>query len=121
MRKLEDYFRECRAVIPINAFLRISRTQGLFVSDLPTRSRDFVFDLDGYSSKTESGLLYITPAFNEVPLAIRELFPGIFKLSSSEQQKLLRQRLAVLKRNKDNDNAAYVEEILKTLSEGGNL
>lgn len=106
------------------AFLRISRTDGLFVSDLPRKKADidgFIKSLNNaFEVKTDHGLLYLTPVFPEFSHQFQSILVSILKENGDKREKLIRNALAVAMRKKNLNEIDFLENILKEESENEN-
>lgn len=106
MRTLEEMRGELETAL--SGFVRVSRGEGLFVSDAPRRGKAYALPL-GYTAKEENGLLFISPELKECPEALREFMLGYLKADAAQREKLVRQRLAVALRQKNAEDARFIE------------
>ena len=98
------------------AFLRISRKEGLFVTDAPARMKCAKALKEALSEEFHSVIIgkcmYITPDFHTDTAASNEILE-ILKSEPQKRNVLIRQSLAKAMRNKDEINKAIFEELLK--------
>lgn len=98
------------------AFLRISRGEGLFVTDAPRRekARDAVIQLnEKYKTHTENGLMYLTPLYFTDDEEMEKAYTGILKADEQLKEKLIRTGLSVAMRKKDMKKIRVYEDLLE--------
>ena len=102
-----DHYRKIAqcALDETGAFLRISRGDGLFVTDAKRRNADMEAiykKLSGFSFFEKEGLTYLTPDYgfsNET----NSIYTTILKADEEQTQKLIRTHLAVAMRMKNQE------------------
>ena len=104
----------------LKTFIKIDRSDALFVSDAPRRSENFEDCylptlMQRFLCTIKNDLLYLTPKFENVPPSLTGVCIRILKLEGYEREKEIRTNLAVSMRNK---NTAEINFLTKLL-EGG--
>ena len=103
---LDDYRKIVSdALAGTGAFLRISRAEGLFVTDAKRRNADMddlKRKLQNFSFIEKNGLLYLTPKYGFSDETNR-LYTGILKSDSEKTEKLIRCGLALALRTKNQE------------------
>lgn len=103
---LDDYRKEAEEALKgTGAFLRISRGEGLFVTDAKRRNADMNAlgeRLSSFAVSEKDGLVYLTPdyGFSEETNAI---YTDILKSDGEKKEKLIRQNLASAMRLKNQE------------------
>ena len=113
----EPYREEALSILKdTGAFLRISRGEGLFVTDAPRRekARDAVIQLnEKYRTHTENGLMYLTPLYFTDDEEMEKAYTGILKADAQLKEKLIRTGLSVAMRKKDMKKIRVYEDLLE--------
>ena len=100
-----------------NAFVRVSRGEGLFVTDAPRREKNeeaVNLLLRKYKARIDGGLLYFTPVYGFGDEEMERKYTEILKSDGAQKEKLIRTGLSVAMRKKDQLQI----EIYKALYEG---
>lgn len=114
-----DEYREIAqdAIAGTGAFLRLSRTDELFVTDLPRRLPGFskVCEVlgDTFEIRTENDLMFLSPALSGFETEFRKLLVCILKAEGEKREKLVRNALAVALRLKRPEEAEILNKILE--------
>ena len=88
-----------------DAFLRVSRSDGLFVTDAKRRNADMDVlkeKLSDFSINEKDGLLYLTPDYG-LSDETSAIYTEILKSSGEKKEKLIRQSLSAAMRSKNSE------------------
>ena len=112
MYTLKEYSDLLRQLIPREAFVRLDRGEGLFVSDYPLRCLGFALSDPEFTAEIAGGLAHIFPCFTGAPETLKNDLNGIYRSAPNLVNKRLRQRLALALRLGMLDECAYLNELL---------
>ena len=112
MYTLKEYSDLLRRLVPLEAFVRLDRGEGLFVSDYPLRCPGFTLTDPEFTAEIAGGLAHIKPCFAGAPETLKKDLDGIYKSAPNLMNKRLRQRLALAMRLGEADESAYLNELL---------
>lgn len=112
MYTLKEYSDLLRQLIPREAFVRLDRGKGLFVSDYPLRCPGFTLADPEFFVENTGGLAHISPCFADAPETLKADLNVIYGSAPSLMNKRLRQRLALAMRLGRADECAYLNELL---------
>ncbi len=106
-----DYYREIvrSALAGTGAFIRVSRSEGLFVTDAKRRSADMAAlyeKLPGFSFCEKDGLTYLTPDYGFSD-DTNILYTEILKAGNEESEKLIRMNLSKAMRLKNDEQIKF--------------
>ena len=110
---LEEHRAFIRSYLPSNAFLRIDRSDSLFVTDAPRFAHGSEIQIPGYKTRLCRGVLHIIPEFDDVPSPIKGVMVSILKAGQTEKNRLIRTHLALALRKHDTESAKILEEMLE--------
>ena len=117
---LDDY-KMCagNALKDTGAFLRVSRGEGLFVTDAKRHGADMEMlkeKLPSFAFSEKDGLVYLTPDYgfsSETNL----IYTEILKSSGERQEKLIRQNLSKAMRTKNKEQIALFGCLYERMSD----
>lgn len=116
MKTLDEMKRELEKVfLPVGAFVRVDKGNGLFVTDAPRRAGEIPALPEGFSAITENGIMHITPDFEDVPEGLKVFALEFLKGDAGVKERLLRQNLAVMMRLKDAEGAEFLRNLAKSM------
>lgn len=114
MLNIDEYRPILRERLPERAFLRLSRTKGLFVSDAPRFDDKKDFRIRGYIIQRETNLIYITPELPDVPAKCRETAIVYLKSDNETKSYIARTGLAQAMRQHDEESMRFFKFLLET-------
>ena len=72
MYTLKEYSDLLRRLVPLEAFVRLDRGEGLFVSDYPLRCPGFTLTDPEFTAEIAGGLAHIKPCFAGAPETLKK-------------------------------------------------
>lgn len=106
-----DYYKEIaeKAVSGTGAFLRVSRKDGLFVTDAKRRNAEMQGierKLTGFEMLETDGLVYLTPKYG-LREDLNHAYTEILKSGKDKQERKIREGLALALRLKDQEQIEF--------------
>ncbi|MBR3928717.1 MAG: hypothetical protein IKJ65_06935 [Clostridia bacterium] len=115
---LEEYKEMAeQALKDTGAFLRVSRDEGLFVTDAKRRGADvnaLKKRLPGFSFSEKEGLVYLTPNYGFSSEA-NSACTMILKSDADKRERLIRTHLAAAMRSKNKEEIALFERFFERM------
>lgn len=110
------------AIRDTGAFLRLSRSDDLFVTDAPRKTTD-IENLqkrleNEFRVRLDGGLMYLTPHFPDQTEKFSKTLVSLLKETGEKREKLLRNSLAEAMRLKNTKEIEILTNILKEDSQG---
>ncbi|MBQ3080354.1 MAG: hypothetical protein IJC48_10215 [Clostridia bacterium] len=121
MHTLNDYRALALSLIKDeSAFLRIDRSDALFVTDAPRRNPSrfqSVLPLleEHFIVSTENGLSRLTPKFSSAPAALRDACLIILKGDPDTKKREIRTRLAIAMRQRNQEEIDFLNCIERSM------
>lgn len=120
--ELDDYKKAALDVLSgTGAFLRVSRSEGLLVTDAPRRpgAAEAVIKLEEmYLCVKRESLLYLTPKYGLNNPETESAFTVILKADRARRDKLIRMGLSRAMREKDEYQTAFYKILLERMNQG---
>ncbi len=114
MTELEELIQTAKRALG-DAFVKIDRGSALLVSDAPARglfTENAKAALEAeFILAEDRGLAYLTPRLYGVPERLRRVYVDILKSEGDRRERLIRQSLAECLRQKNADEAAFMQRL----------
>ena len=114
---VSERIAKLKELLPEKAFLRFDRGEALFISDAPRFPGSYPQKISGYEVVVRSGLMRLTPTYEDVPESVRGLMTEFIKANGTQRERIIRQNLAVSLRLHDAPGTAFLNELLKEVTE----
>lgn len=115
----DKYKKEADEILKdTGAFLRISRGEGLFVTDAPRRDgAETALEIlkNTYDAFIADGLMYLTPKYGFLSPETEKTYTRILKANMPEKEKIIRTSLAAAMRKKNAEDTAIYKILLERI------
>ena len=112
MRRIDEYRAALKPLLPEGAFLRTDRKDALFVTNAPIFDPGFSLPKEAWTVRTEGRIMRVTPVYEDVPAGDEAACTMFLKCRGTQTQKLLRQKLALSMRLRQEKKAAFWKALL---------